>query len=65
MSKIMIIEDDPVIRDELTLLLQNEGYHVAAVTVFRDIAAQVSESAPDLILLDLGLPERDGVSLCA
>lgn len=65
MSKIMIIEDDPVIRDELTLLLQNEGYHVAAVTVFRDIATQVLESAPDLILLDLGLPERDGFSLCA
>jgi len=65
MQKIMIIEDDPVIRDELALLLSNEGYRTAAVTEFTNVAMQVSEYSPDLILLDLNLPERDGLSLCA
>ena len=51
MQKILIIEDDPVIRDELSLLLTNEGYS--------------PRYAPDLILLDINLPGQDGFSLCA
>ncbi len=65
MQKIMIIEDDPVIREELALLLDNEGYQVLPVTDFEQVTIQVQSSAPDLILLDLGLPGRDGFSLCA
>ncbi len=65
MQKIMIIEDDPVIRDELALLLSNEGYQTVAVTEFTNVAMQVSDCKPNLILLDLNLPERDGLSLCA
>ena len=65
MSKIMIIEDDPVIREELGLLLENEGYQTAAVTDFSNVPRQVWEASPDLILLDLGLPYRDGIALCA
>ena len=65
MQKIMIIEDDPVIRDELALLLSNEGYQTVAVTEFTNVAMQVLEYNPNLILLDLNLPERDGLSLCA
>lgn len=65
MSKIMIIEDDPAVRDELALLLKNEGYQTISITIFEEIPTQVSESVPDLILLDLGLPGRDGLSLCA
>lgn len=65
MQKIMIIEDDPAIRDELALLLENEGYLVRAVTDFTDAAGQVRRFDPALVLLDLGLPGRDGFSLCA
>lgn len=65
MQKIMIVEDDPVIREELALLLSNEGYQTVVVTGFANVAIQVLECRPDLILLDLNLPERDGLSLCA
>ncbi|MCM1044827.1 MAG: response regulator transcription factor [Candidatus Gastranaerophilales bacterium] len=65
MHRILIIEDDPVIRDELALLLSNEGYQTLAVTKFSNAAMQVSEYNPNLILLDLNLPGRDGLSLCA
>ena len=65
MQKIFIVEDDPAIRDELALLLANEGYQTAAVTEFTGVPEQVRRAAPDLILLDLNLPGRDGLALCA
>lgn len=65
MPKIMIVEDDPAIREELALLLENEGYQTVTTTNFPDVPRLVREAAPGLILLDLGLPGRDGVSLCA
>ena len=65
MPQIMIIEDDPAIREELTLLLENEGYTPLVITRFTDIPAQAAQEHPDLILLDIGLPGKDGFSLCA
>ena len=65
MQKIMIIEDSPAIREELTLLLKNEGYTPLMVTEFTDVPGQAARERPDLILLDIGLPGKDGFSLCA
>lgn len=65
MQKIMIIEDDQTIRDELSLILGNEGYSVIPITDFTEITRQIKEHTPDLILLDLGLPGQDGLTLCA
>lgn len=61
----MIVEDDPAIREELSLLLKNEGYTPLPVTEFDKTPELAAEYAPDLILLDLGLPGRDGLALCA
>ena len=65
MPKIMIIEDDPAIREELALLLENEGYTTLVIKRFTDIPAQAAQEHPNLILLDIGLPGKDGFSLCA
>ena len=65
MPKIMIIEDDPAIREELALLLENEGYTTLVIKRFTDIPAQAAQEHPSLILLDIGLPGKDGFSLCA
>lgn len=65
MPKIMIIEDDPAIWEELALLLENEGYIPLVITDYTDIPEQAAQNCPDLILLDIGLPGRDGFSLCA
>ena len=65
MQKIMIIEDDPAIREELALLLENEGYATLVIKRFTDIPAQAAQEHPSLILLDIGLPGKDGFSLCA
>ena len=65
MQKIMIIEDDPTLRDELALLLENEGYKSVSVTDFNGVINQAEQERPNLILLDIGLPGQDGFSLCA
>ncbi|NBJ93641.1 response regulator transcription factor [Parablautia muri] len=64
MHRIMIIEDEPAVREELALLLKNEGYHVLPVTDFTDVPQQTANYRPHLILLDIGLPGGDGFSLC-
>ena len=63
--RILLIEDDPLIREELQLLLSNVGYTVDTVTDFADPIDQVRSLSPDLILLDINLPGQDGYTLCS
>lgn len=65
MDKILIIEDEALIREELKTLLSNAGYLVEAAEEFGNVAELVRALAPDLILLDVNLPGRDGYHLCA
>lgn len=65
MQKIMIIEDEASVREELAFLLRNEGYQPVLVTDFNEVKQQVTECRPDMILLDICLPGRDGMALCA
>lgn len=60
MNKIMIVEDDPVIQQELADLLQRYGYEVDCLTDFNDPVAGILASQPQLVLLDLTLPQFDG-----
>lgn len=62
---IVIIEDEPSIRQELKLLLENALYSVTALSEFHDIASAALAVMPDLILLDLKLPEESGFDVCA
>ncbi len=64
MKKIVIIEDDASIREELNVLLYAEGYQAIEITEFDDIPTQVAALEPELILLDIGLPGKDGYALC-
>ncbi len=64
MQKIMIIEDAPVIREELQIFLSRYGYEVEAPTEFMTIMDQVKQKQPHLILLDINLPVFDGYYLC-
>lgn len=61
---IVIIEDEPSIRQELKLLLENALYSVTALSEFHDTASAALATAPDLILLDLKLPEESGFDVC-
>lgn len=65
MYQIMIIEDDPVIRDELATVLQSRGYSVTPGTDFLNIVDDVKACNPHLILLDINLPVKDGFQVCS
>jgi DNA-binding response OmpR family regulator len=60
MSKILIIEDEKSLCDELAKLLKNAGYETLCVTDFSDVAGQMKASQADLILLDINLPQVNG-----
>ena len=64
-EKIMIIEDDPIIRTELKTLLKGNGFLPCVVTDFERTVRQVKEEDPRLILLDIKLPGKNGFSLCS
>lgn len=61
---IFIVEDEPVIRRELKVLLENAMYQVTAPDVFDHIIGQISECRPDLVLLDVNLPGISGFDIC-
>jgi DNA-binding response OmpR family regulator len=60
---ILLIEDDNAIREALSLVLENEGYVVSVVTNGREGMdwLNASQALPDLILLDLMMPDMDGI----
>ena len=63
MHRVLVIEDEPEIRNIVRVLLEAEGYRVAeAQTAARGRICARTEK-PDLVLLDLGLPDTDGVAL--
>lgn len=63
-NKIYIIEDDTALRDELAHLLELNGYAVLACTDFPNAAQTAVEAAPNCIILDLKLPDADGLTIC-
>ena len=60
MKKILIIEDDEAIRSELQKLLTNSGYEAQITDTFSNVKEQIGKIKPDLILLDINLPELNG-----
>ncbi|MBD5587469.1 response regulator transcription factor [Clostridium botulinum] len=64
MKKILIIEDDEVIREELQNFLRKYGYEVNAPVEFNNIIQYVEKENASLILLDINLPEFDGYYIC-
>ena len=61
--KILLVEDDAALRGALEELLCREGYEVIKASNVR-LARSAINSEVDLIMLDVGLPDGDGVSLC-
>ena len=59
-EKILIIEDDPLIRNELKTLLQSNGYKTVAPEDFSDVIDQIKAEQPHLIILDIKLPGTSG-----
>jgi two-component system KDP operon response regulator KdpE len=61
--KVLVVDDEPQIRTLLKATLGRAGYAVAEASNAREALSAKSIDKPDLILLDLGLPDRDGLEL--
>ncbi len=64
MAKILIIDDDPQIRDVLRITLKQAGHEVSEAGDGAEGLAKARNGTADLIVLDIGLPEMDGLELC-
>jgi two-component system KDP operon response regulator KdpE len=63
--RILVVDDEVSIQRALQPLLRAQGYDVDAVGSGREALQSVAERGPDVIVLDLGLPDLDGTAVCA
>lgn len=63
-KKILIVDDDPNIVISLEYLMKREGYSVAVAMDGEAALAAVANIVPDLILLDIMMPKKDGFEVC-
>jgi two-component system, OmpR family, response regulator MprA len=63
-SRLLVVDDDRAIRDSLARALQLEGYEVATAPDGAAALGLVSQSLPDLLVLDVMMPNLDGLTLC-
>ncbi len=61
--RVLIVDDDPTILRTLRINLRARDFEVEAVTCGRDALTAMADSSPDLVVLDLGLPDIDGVDV--
>lgn len=64
MKKIAVVEDEPLMREELALMLRKAGYEVEEIREFDRVADQLEMLSPDLAVLDLNLPGVSGFQIC-
>ena len=57
---VLVVDDDPTILRTLRINLRARNYEVEAVTNATDALSAFSDAAPDVVVLDLGLPDLDG-----
>jgi DNA-binding response OmpR family regulator len=64
MAKILIVDDEPQATTLLEMLLSSRGYKTVAVNESSEAIQVAKETDPDLIILDLMMPEPDGFKVC-
>jgi two-component system OmpR family response regulator len=63
-KKILLVEDDRQLSDLVTEFLESEGYHVKQEFRGDTVEKRVDKFVPDLIILDIMLPGKDGFAVC-
>ncbi len=63
-SRVLLVDDDPVLADMVMRYLRREGYAAEWLTDGTSVARAVADAAPDLVVLDLLLPGRHGRDIC-
>ncbi|MGH7297421.1 MAG: response regulator transcription factor, partial [Polyangiaceae bacterium] len=61
---VMVVEDDPVLREILALHLSAQGHRVRSAAAGEDALEECARAVPDVVVLDLSLPGRSGLEVC-
>jgi len=64
MARVLIVDDDPGIRDVVRIALRREGYETAEASSGLEAVRAVETSPPDAVVLDILMPEMDGTEAC-
>jgi len=60
-KNVLLCDDDQAVLDAMSELLQNSGYAVSTAHEHTELMQRLNEGTPDLIILDVRMPERDGI----
>ncbi len=63
-KRILVVDDEPDVTELLCIRLRREGYEVAAINNPLEIMGKAREFAPDLFVLDIMMPDLDGLKIC-
>jgi len=63
-SRILLVDDEVALQRAVSTLLRSRGYEVVVASGAHDALRQAETTAPDLVVLDLGLPDLDGLEVC-
>lgn len=63
-NKILVVDDEPNIRELAQIILQDEGYNVITADNGVDAIQKVKDEMPDLVLLDIVMPGMNGLEVC-
>ncbi len=63
-GRILVVDDESQIRRALRTILEARGYEVTSVETGADAILSLTQRTPDLVVLDLSLPDTDGIDLC-
>ncbi len=61
---ILVVDDDPGMRELLRTVLTADGFDVVSVSRGDEVLAQIETAPPDVVLLDVSLPGIDGIEMC-
>lgn len=64
MNDILLVDDEPAVADVVEFALASAGFRVSTVGSIADATAAFAAKAPELVILDLGLPDGDGMDWC-
>lgn len=63
MNKILLIDDEPLIRDGLKQILELKGYTVKTASDGKEAIQYLNNNCPDIVITDIIMPERDGIEV--
>ena len=64
MTRVLVVDDEPQLVRALRINLRARGYEVEEVASGRDALSTLEDAPPDLVILDLGLPDTPGLEVC-